>query len=120
MPSQAKAPAIVVNMRRAYKSTPSLPANSAGSRMPPEMVPATSPPTREPKNSHTAPTTMACRTVSALEPTLVPSAFDTSCAPIAHAMSSATTPLAIKRASSMVRKGLASGATACARRRTRS
>lgn len=69
--------------------------------MPLDIMPATSPPAKEPKNSHNAPATMACRTVSALDPTDVPSAFDTSCAPMAHAIRPATAPLSISTLASM-------------------
>eukprot|EP00343_Euplotes_focardii_P009668 CAMPEP_0205828416 /NCGR_PEP_ID=MMETSP0206-20130828/35046_1 /ASSEMBLY_ACC=CAM_ASM_000279 /TAXON_ID=36767 /ORGANISM="Euplotes focardii, Strain TN1" /LENGTH=81 /DNA_ID=CAMNT_0053130213 /DNA_START=145 /DNA_END=387 /DNA_ORIENTATION=- len=62
--------------------------------MPLLIVLATDPPVSAPRNSNTAPTTMAWLTVKALDPTLVPRALDTSWAPMAQAMAKPTKPLA--------------------------
>ena len=92
--SQVKAPIMVASIMCAYRSMPYGPASMKleRSRIPELIVPATSPPARLPRNSQTPAMYTACCTVMALEPTDVPSALLTSCAPIAQAMANAISP----------------------------
>mmetsp|Transcript_26626 Transcript_26626/g.47178 ORF Transcript_26626/g.47178 Transcript_26626/m.47178 type:complete len:178 (+) Transcript_26626:506-1039(+) len=89
--SQQNVPSKVQNITITYKGIFWLMVS--GLTSPLLIVCATSPPIRDPRNSNKPPMKMACLMLIALDPTHVPSAFDTSWAPMAHAIRKPVSPL---------------------------